>query len=210
MSADQNVQLKHLGEPGSIRDRRRAQRIDLVLTGRFMTSDQEDYGMQTRNVSCGGALFLSAHKPQPGERVVCYIDGLGRVDGYVARVTDDGFAAAFRTTDYKRDKIADKIIWLANKDELDLQEERGAKRFVTRSGPVILQRENGRKIQCRVIDISLTGAGLETDGPMPFIGEIVSTDNFKGEVMRSDEKSFGIRFIKAFKKEEELPGRIEL
>lgn len=210
MSSSNNVQLKFDGVPGSLRDRRSHQRLDLVLSGRFMTSNQEDHGLQTVNVSCNGALFMSPHQPKPGERVICYIEGLGRVDGFVSRVTENGFAAAFRTTDHKRDKLADKIIWLANKDELNLQEERGARRFMTNAGPVILRRENGRKIQCRVIDISLTGAGLETDGPVPLIGELVSTKNFRGEVVRCDAKSFGIRFLKAFDSETELPDRVDV
>lgn len=209
MSSNETVQMKFTGEPGSIRDRRSHQRIELTLNGRFMTPNQEDHGLITENVSCAGALVESPHKPDIGQRVICYIDGLGRIDAYVSRITEVGFAVAFRTTKFKRDKLADKIIWLANKDELGLSEERGAKRFVARSGPVLLTRENGRQIQCRVIDISLTGAGLETDGPVPMVGEIVSSSNFRGEVVRCKDKGFGIRFLTAFKQEADLPGRID-
>lgn len=209
MSSKDSLKLKNVGEPGSIRDRRSHKRLDLALTGRFMTSNQEDHGLTTQNVSCVGALVTSLYRPDLGERVICYIDGLGRVDAYVSRLTEEGFAVGFRTTDYKRDKLADKIIWLANKDDLGLEEERGAKRFVTRSGPVLLTRENGRQIQCRVIDISLTGAGLETDGPLPMVGEIVTSSNFRGEVVRCKEKGFGIRFLTAFEQEADLPGRVD-
>ncbi|MEL7128987.1 MAG: PilZ domain-containing protein [Pseudomonadota bacterium] len=176
------------------RDHRRHRRVGLVLHGRFLNQTSEEHTLVTVDISCGGARVRANTKPGLGEQVVCYLDELGRVVGHVKRHTEDGFAIVFQVAQHKRDRLADKLVWLHNKDILGLVEERGAQRFAA-EGPAILIRQDGRRLQCRVIDISLTGAGFETDGPAPLIGEMVITGNISGEVVRRSNNSFGIRFI---------------
>ena len=61
----------------------------------------------------------------------------------------NGFALRFQTTQTKRDKLADKLVWLTNREALGLVEERGAQRFAA-EGPAIIIRQDGRRLQCRV------------------------------------------------------------
>lgn len=178
------------------KDHRRHRRVNIRLHGRFLNDTNEEHSLMCRNLSCGGALFSSASKPPLNTQIVCYIDELGRIVGNVVRHTDDGFAIAFKVSQVKRDRLADKLIWLVNKDRLGLVEERGAQRFAA-EGPALITRQDGRALQCRVVDISLTGAGFETDGPKPMIGETVSVGNISAEVMRCTQKGFGVRFIRA-------------
>lgn len=176
------------------KDHRRHRRVPLVLHGRFLNQTSEEHTLVTVDISCGGARVRSNNKPDVNEPIVIYLDELGRVAGTVSRHTEDGFAIIFQVAQHKRDRLADKLTWLHNKDKLGLVEERGAQRFAA-EGPAILIRQDGRRLQCRVIDISLTGAGFETEGPPPMIGEIVITGNISGEVVRRSNKAFGVRFI---------------
>jgi hypothetical protein len=59
----------------------------------------------------------------------------------------------------------------------------------------MVTRANGRVLQCRTVDISLTGAAFEGDGPAPPIGEIVSVGNLQGEVVRTLRNGFAIRYL---------------
>ena len=174
-------------------DRRRHQRVELLLDGRFMFDDA-DHSLLTVNVSCGGAHIVSKVMPPEGDAVICYFDDLGRVLGRVTRHVSDGFAVAFEASAHKRDKLADRLVWLVNCKKFDLQDERVAPRKAG-GGPALITRQDGSKLQCRVIDISLTGAAFEYEGPTPLIGEIVSAGTIKGEVVRSVTNEFAIRFL---------------
>lgn len=178
------------------KDHRRHRRVNIKLHGRFLNDNSEEHSLVTQNVSCGGALLQSVSVPEVGTQLVCYIDELGRIVGEVTRIADDDmFAIVFKASQLKRDRLADKLIWLANKDRLGLVEERRAQRFAA-EGPALITRQDGRKLQCSVIDISLTGAGFETDGPAPMVGEIINIGGgLPAEVMRSTPKGFGVRFL---------------
>ncbi|MEM9669877.1 MAG: PilZ domain-containing protein [Pseudomonadota bacterium] len=175
------------------KDNRLHRRVDMSLEGRFLNQGSEEYDFVTINLSCGGARLQSDFVPSIGEEIVCYFNELGRVAGTITRHTEDGFAVGFNTVKTKRDRLADKLTWLHNKERLGLDEERGARRY-TADGPAIIVRQDGRRLQCRVVDISLTGAGFEADGPAPMIGEQITAGNAQGEVVRRVGKSFGVRF----------------
>ncbi len=178
------------------RERRRHRRIQVKIAGRFLDEGGHEHAFSTFNISCSGAFILSAQRPAIGAEVVCYFDELGRVPANVVRRTSEGFAALFNVSPFKRNKLADRLIWIINRDPLGLQEERDTPRYAA-GGPALVTRADGRQIQCRAIDISLTGAGFETDGPAPDIGEVVSVGNLRGEVVRRTPNGFGIRFLHA-------------
>jgi hypothetical protein len=140
-------------------------------------------------------MITSETRPDDGANIVCYFDELGRVAAEVIRNTPDGFAVRFKTSDHKRDKLADLLTWLINRERLDLHEDRKADRFPA-GGPALVERSDGRQIQCRVIDISLTGASFATEAPPPLMGEQISTGNLKGEVVRSESGKFAIRYLR--------------
>ncbi|MBR9834334.1 MAG: PilZ domain-containing protein [Alphaproteobacteria bacterium] len=174
-------------------DRRRHLRVALQLDGRFLFEDT-DHSLRTADISCGGARIDAEVLPPEGQDVICYFDDLGRVMGKVVRHVDGGFAIVFEASSHKRDKLADRLVWLVNHKKFDLEDERAAPRKAA-GGPALITRANGTKLQCRVIDISLTGAAFEYEGPIPFVGEIVRAGSLKGEVVRSVTNEFAIHFL---------------
>lgn len=177
------------------RERRESPRLPLQLDGRFLDHLSQEHGLRTIDLSCDGAHLEARARPPVETAVVCYFDSLGRVAARVARHTEPGFAVAFTMTRHKRDKIADRIIWLYNKDRLGLEEERTAPRFDA-GGPAIVQIGDGSHLQCRVLDISLTGAAFESAGRVPMVGETVIAGTLRGEVVRAQGRQFAIRFIR--------------
>ena len=181
-------------EPEDYFDRRRHRRIDLRLPGRFLTDLGKDAQLATINLSCSGALIKSAIHPDPGAELVCYFDDLGRVVATVVRRTDDGFAVSFNVAAHKREKIADRLTWLLNKDTLNLSEGREAPRYAA-DVPAQVLRQNGQMLACRVLDISLTGANFQCKGPLPSIGEVVSAGSIPAEVVRIGDGGFAVRYL---------------
>lgn len=178
----------------SARDRRGFKRVELKLTGRFLIGDHEDRVLSTADISCDGAFIVSSERPGLDEQVVCYFDEVGRVVANVVRVSPEGFAVRFHTSTHKRDKLADRLTWLLNRDRLGLEEERGEIRY-SASGEAIVNLADGRQLQCSVTDISLTGAAFETAGKPPFVGERVTVGNLVGEVVRVAGNKFAVRYV---------------
>ena len=195
MNTHSHSNAVRLQNPRLMKDHRVHRRVEIALHGRFLNDRSEEHSLVTVNISCGGVLVKSPAKPDLGSQVVVYFDELGRVVGNTVRHTEDGFALRFQATQTKRDKLGDKLIWLTNRDKLGLVEERGAQRFAA-EGPAIIIRQDGRHLQCRVVDISLTGAGFIAEGPPPMIGEIITTGNVSAEVVRSAGNNFGVRFVR--------------
>ena len=168
--------------------------MDIALNGRFLTDGADDHSLLTRNISCGGAEVVANMCPAPEANVICYLDDLGRIEAKVVRPTAQGFAIEFLVTSRKKDKIADRLTWLANAKKLGLDDEREAPRYAG-GGAALVTRANGRILQCRTIDISLAGAAFEGYGPAPPVGEIVSVGNLRGEVVRTLRNGFAIRYL---------------
>ncbi len=177
------------------RDRRSFKRVSLRLTGRFLDAQSEDRDFLTSNVSCDGALIIANERPAANEQVVCYFDELGRVTATIIRHAPGGFAVRFQISGHKRDKLADRLTWLLNKDVLGLSDEREAERF-SAGGPALVTLPDGHAIQCRVIDISLTGAGFEALGPAPFEGDVVLVGTLRAQVVRVAARNFAVRFLR--------------
>jgi hypothetical protein len=177
------------------RDRRSYKRVELRLTGRYLLGESDDRELLTSNVSCDGALILSQSPPDSGEQIVCYFDELGRVVADVVRMAPGGFAVRFQTSTLKRDKLADRLTWLLNKDTLGLAEDRAAARF-SATGQAVVILSDGTQLQCRLTDISLTGAAFEALGTTPFVGDRVRTGNLPAEVVRVAGKKFAVRYLR--------------
>jgi len=100
---------------------------------------------------------------------------------------------ALRTDRVKKDKLAAQLTWLANKHELDLPEDRRHERAVPRNPKTVLQLGDGRHYQCRIIDLSLSGAAIEID-VKPAIGVQVMLGTMRGQVVRHFEDGIAIEF----------------
>src|SRR5262245_34342503 len=105
-------------------ERRRHQRVKVNLLGRYMLAARRGFPCQVTDMSPGGMAMVAPIAGQPGERVIAYVDHLGRLEGKIARVLENGFAMSISATLRKRDKLAAQLTWLANRQILNLPEDR--------------------------------------------------------------------------------------
>jgi hypothetical protein len=176
-------------------DRRRFQRVKVNLLGRYMLADRREYPCQVVNMSPGGMALIAPVGGAPGERIIAYVDHLGRVEGHIARVFQNGFAMTIAATARKRDKLAAQLTWLANRHILGLPEDRRHGRIVPRNPMGQLIMPNGRNVTCRIIDVSQSGAGIATEERPP-IGALVTLGKVQGRVVRYLEDGFAIEFTR--------------
>ncbi len=175
-------------------DRRRFRRVQWQVRVRGLTGDGEEFTCTTVDVAAGGLRINLARPMQKGENVVLYIDDIGRVEGVVARVLNEiGYAIEFRVPPRKRDKIADLLTWLINRERLGLSDERVAERRPG-GGQIIAKYGNGVSIACAVADVSLLGVALKTAGPRPMIGDRVQIGERAGTCVRYIEGGFAVDF----------------
>jgi hypothetical protein len=177
-------------------DRRRHQRVKVNLLGRYMLSDRREFPCQVVNMSPGGMALIAPVGGVAGERVIAYVDHLGRLEGQIARLFQNGFAMTISATARKRDKLAAQLTWLANRHILGLPEDRRHGRIVPRNPVGRLIMPNGVNLTCRIIDVSESGAGIATDQRPP-IGTLVTLGKVQGRVVRHLEDGFAIEFTRS-------------
>lgn len=174
-------------------ERRNFQRVRVKVYGRYMLEDRSEHACQVIDMSPGDVAFRGERAGELGEKVIAYLDHIGRIEGVVTRRLDGGFAMTIVASERKRDKLAAQLTWLANKHELDLPEDRRHERVLPRNPMSVLQFEDGRKYQCRIIDLSLSGAAVELD-VKPAIGVAVTLGTMRGRVVRHFEDGIAIEF----------------
>lgn len=175
-------------------ERRRHRRVQWQVRVRGLTGDGEEFVATTVDVCAGGLRINLARPLSEGENLVLYIDDIGRVEGVVSRVLEEiGYAIEFRVPPRKRDKIADQLTWLINKDRLGLTDERDAERRPG-GGQVIATYGKGISIACAVGDVSIFGVALKTAGPRPMIGDKVTVGERSGTCVRYIEGGFAVDF----------------
>ncbi|BCH24723.1 pilus assembly protein PilZ [Mesorhizobium sp. L-8-10] len=174
-------------------ERRNFQRVRVKIYGRFMLEDRSEHPCQVIDMSPGNAALRADRRGEPGEKVIAYLDHIGRIEGVVTRVLDDGFAMTVIASDRKRDKLAAQLTWLANKHELDLPEDRRHERVAPRNPLSTLQLSDGRRYPCRIIDLSLSGAAVEIE-VKPALGVQVTLGTMRGRVVRHFEDGVAIEF----------------
>lgn len=176
-------------------DRRRHQRVTLCILGRSLFEDGREYPCRILDISPGGVALRSPVTGEVGARVVAYVDHLGRLEGRIARNFERGFAMTIDATGSRRDKLADSLTWMANRTVLKLKEDRGYERQApTKATNVMLKLADGSVHQCRVADVSMSGAAVVTD-LRPDIGTSLSVGRMHAKVVRHFDEGIAVEFL---------------
>jgi hypothetical protein len=174
-------------------ERRDFQRVNVKLYGRYMLEDRTEHPCQVIDMSPGNAQLIADYIGEPGEKVIAYIDHIGRVEGVLTRTDENGFGMTILASERKKDKLAAQLTWLANRHELDLPEDRRHDRVAPKNPVTILALNDGRQYECRIVDLSLSGGAVEI-AVKPAIGTQVTLGTMRGQVVRHFEDGIAIEF----------------
>src|SRR4051812_31570462 len=184
-------------------ERRRHQRVKISVLGRYMLENRREYPCQAVNMSPGGIALVAPVVGNPGERVVAYLDHIGRIEGQIVRHLPSGFAMTVSATVRKREKLAAQLTWLANRHALNLPEDRRHERILPKNPRTTITLSNGIVYPCRVIDMSLSGAAVSAEVQLA-IGSSVILGRMQSRVVRQLEGGFGVEFL-----HEQLPSVLD-
>jgi c-di-GMP-binding flagellar brake protein YcgR len=174
-------------------DRRRFQRVNVNVLGRFMLENRTEYPCQVTDMSPGGAALMAPIQGRVGERVVAYIDHIGRIEGEITRLIDGGFAMTVNASARKRDKLASQLTWLANRHVLNLPEDRRYERIVPKQPFSNVVLPDGREVRAKIIDVSLSGAALAFENKPP-VGTPLTVGRMRAKVVRHVEDGVAVEF----------------
>lgn len=176
-------------------ERRRFQRVALKLRGRYMLPDGREFPCEVVDMSPGGLAVTTQTPGRAGDRIVAYVDHLGRLEGQVIRAYSGGFAMTIMATPRKREKIAAQLTWLANRDLLGLPDDRRHDRLEPENPVSTLRLPNGTTMTCRVIDMSVSGAAVASETRPP-IGTPVTLGKTQGRIVRYIDQGFAVEFTR--------------
>jgi hypothetical protein len=106
----------------------------------------------------------------------------------VVRRFEGGFAVRILASLYKRERMVNLLTWLVNQETLGLTEERRHERIVPRVNASKLILPDGAVHNCRVIDVSLSGASVACT-VKPEIGTMVILGRMRGRVVTMSKGS---------------------
>ncbi len=177
-------------------ERRKHQRVSVNLAGRFMMPDKKEYPCQIAEMSPGDMVLYTPVTGNIGDHIVVYVDVMGRLSGNVARLFDGGFAIKFKVSPLKQDRLAEKLTWIINKDNNGSLDDRRHERLHPDNPASHLTLPDGRSYECKIIDISVSGAAV-TSSVCPDIHTHITLGKTRGKVVRHLAEGFAIEFTAA-------------
>ena len=165
-----------------------------------MFPDQRECPCHLVEISPGEACFNSSVTGTVGDRVIAYIDSIGRLEGVLVEMTEQGFVMSISASQRKRDKLADTLTWLANRHTMELAEDRRFLRRTPKRTDATVTFADGTTQNCRVIDMSLSGAGISTKLRPP-LGSPIKLGRLGARVVRHFDEGIGIEFMRVMSEE---------
>jgi len=192
-------------------ERRPDTRKIVSVAGRFSFADVRDargerrvFGCRAINPSIREIALAAAVTAKLGARVIAHFDHLGKLDGLVTKVLQRGFLMGLHVKPNERRKLAAKIEWLEQHNNLEVRDQRADSRFIPKNPFSRMILSDGRMETCLVLDVSGSGAALSAD-TIPAIGTVLAVGTMVSRVVRHFDEGFAVRFI-----ERQSPETVEM
>jgi hypothetical protein len=181
-------------------DRRRDIRIIVSLAARVFLKRGSggaitEYACRAINISLRAVAFAAPVRTTLGEWVRAEIDDIGQIEGNVERLLDErGFVVKIEANEEQRASLFNKITWAEKHKDLEVSDKRKHPRFVPGDPHSKIVFADGTMIECFVVDLSVTGAGILAD-VLPPVGTVLAVGKIIGRVVRHFSGAFAVQFI---------------
>jgi hypothetical protein len=182
--------------PAGAVEQRQFERIRVSFSGKlFVPAESSTVDCTVVDLSAGGAGVRCEDAPPLHTFVVLYIDGMGRYDAVALRYVDRVLGLQFQCREAKRKRLIEKLNLYVQQGVTSVTHLRAHER-VPQASALFFTRPNGDQVRCDVLDISLQGMSLKTNGRPP-IGEPIQIGRTFGRVVRHHEHGIGVQFVVA-------------
>lgn len=168
--------------------------VVVSFSGRLMLPDHEEYDCTATEMTAERAQFTCSGMARNGDRVIAYLQHIGRIEGSVTSLTASGFVITINAPERKREKLAAQLAWIAKRQLLGLPEDRRHDRLTPRNAKAHLVLEDGVLISCRLIDLSLSGAAIEVENRPPLGSRVQLGKNMSGKIVRHFMEGVAVEF----------------
>ena len=182
-------------------ERNRFARTTATILGRYALASRRNARGERREFSCRTVgisryeLALAVPVSGPiGERVIASFNELGKLEGQIIRLNDDGFVMSLVLAAEQRERLVAKILWLEMRKHLNLPDDRRHKRVIPKHPHSTVMLADGRICDCFVIDLSASGVAVSAEID-PKIGDVLAVGAIVGRVVRIFREGFAVRFI---------------
>lgn len=177
-------------------DKRVAPRVAVAVEGRIMLEDRSEHEAVTIDASLRALAVQTSASGEPGARVVGYFETLGRLEGTIERANPGNLVIELSTTLIKRERLAAQLIWLANRNILNLADDRRHERIVPKDPRVRIRRlrdEQAIPMNGNLFDVSHSGAGVSVLGRFR-PGEEILLGDTAAKVVRVFDRGIAVEF----------------
>jgi hypothetical protein len=138
-----------------------------------MLSDGREFECLTIDISPQGISVQGPQIGRHGERVVVYIQNLGRIDGLIARRAPGVFALDIRAPETKRDRLAERIGWIVRHMEGSTSELREHERHELEPVRTVMRLEDGSEFAAELLEVSLSSARFHVAARPPIGAQVM-------------------------------------
>lgn len=175
------------------KDMRSDERVKMRMAGKlFVPAEESTQDCIVINLSAGGAGVQCSEPPPLDTFVVLYIEGFGRFDGVTTRYVKGVLGLKIICKDAKRKRLEqDLAAYVAGGMEGVAHLHRDRQGDTTEI--TSFTAADGTEIACKLLDISLQGATLQTR-VRPTVGDSVLLGRTRGWVVGQHEKGVVVEF----------------
>lgn len=168
----------------------------MTLIGRFMRQDKTEHPCRVKNLTTESAVLVTETELEEGERIVAYVEDAGRLEGVIKPLEKPNcYRLDLTLTPAGRERLARKLEWIQAKLRGEGIEKRRHERYRPRDSRSQIMLEDGRRYDCEIIDISVSGASVRCP-VLPAIGTPVTLGKTRGRVVRHHSEGFAIEFLR--------------
>jgi hypothetical protein len=185
----------------TIIERNRFARTSATILGRYSLAsrrntrgERREFSCRTVDISCYDLAVMVPVSGPIGERVIASFNELGKLEGQIVRLNDDGFVMSLVLAEEQRERLVARILWLEMRKHLNLPDDRRHKRFVPKHPHSSVMLADGRVCDCFVMDMSASGVAVSAEIE-PKIGDVLAVGKVVGRVVRIFREGFAVRFI---------------
>jgi hypothetical protein len=174
-------------------EQRRFSRARLSLKGKiFLPAEELTMDCRVVDLSLGGAGVVCVEPPPLRAFVQLYVDGFDRFEAVSVRMIGDTLGLKLLLSGAKRERLFQTLSRYIETGQLEATALRRHRRLKG-SASACVTRQGGDRQTCDIIDISLTGASLKTEGAFA-VGETIKLGHMPARVVRLHDQGIGVVF----------------
>jgi hypothetical protein len=188
--------------------------VNIALDGHYTLSNWYDPEGRLRTFPCRTTRVspyrMMVDVPvvgKVGDSLTSYFRDFGKLDGCISDTKPGCFLLELDVTHAVRQKLADKLTWLEEKQKdpeiIDLRKDR---RVIPAHSHSTLTLADGTIHECFIIDMSVTGVAVSAE-LQPEIGTPLAVGACVGRVVRVFPTGFAVKFVEK-QKQNELDGLV--